>query len=273
MNVLWCSKIFQAPSGKAGSTSSFLSDPEVRYCALIFRDVDNCSSVLVFQVTRMERNLISREKVAGTPTHSFPNIHTPFLLLPPTQGARAHLYSHVQIWMLQADNCPWQALWGQRKGERKQLEEKIWVCCLFSSPAPVPRICVSWPTTNRILLLLYSPFLLALVLLSLLPLLTPPAPLALPLPSSGWETPQLPRQQQPPPRTVRVIITPPTPGPEAEVAPRPGDEGIMSVAWLAEGREEWGGLKSSFLRAGLQCASALERSLGDWLDGRPRATF
>lgn len=112
--------------------------------------------------------------------------------------------------------------------------------------------------------MLYSPFLLALAALSPLPLLTPPAPLAPSPPEQRvGETPQLPRQQ-PPPRTVRVIITPPTPGPEAEVAPRPGDEGIGERGVAGRGA---GGVRRTQkqLPRGGQDSSAPLRWRGLWV--------
>ena len=75
----------------------FFRDPEVRYCALVFQDVDNCSSVLVFQVTRMGTKSHLQGEGCRDSNPFFPK--HPHTVSPPSThtGARAHLYSHVQI--------------------------------------------------------------------------------------------------------------------------------------------------------------------------------
>ena len=203
----------------------FFRDPEVRYCALVFQDVDNCSSVLVFQVTRMGTKSHLQGEGCRDSNPFFPK--HPHTVSPPSThtGARAHLYSHVQIWTLQAHNCPWQALRGQLGKEREQATRGKDLSLLPFPPLPLLSLLFAslgppqpHPCPSSILHSVLSP----------LPLLTPPAPLAPSLPEQRVEeTPQLLLfQPQQPPRTVRVIITPPTPGAEAEVTHWPGDEGV-----------------------------------------------
>lgn len=63
----------------------------------------------------------------------------PHTVSPPSThtGARAHLYSHVQIWTLQAHNCPWQALRGQLGKEREQATRGKDLSLLPFPPLPL----------------------------------------------------------------------------------------------------------------------------------------
>ena len=125
------------PNSLWKSWSNIFRDPEVRYCALVFQDVDNCSSVLVFQVTRMGTKSHLQGEGCRDSNPFFPK--HPHTVSPPSThtGARAHLYSHVQIWTLQAHNCPWQALWGQLGKEREQATRGKDLSLLPFPPLPL----------------------------------------------------------------------------------------------------------------------------------------
>ena len=108
------------PNSLWESGSIIFRHPEVRCCALVFQHVDNCSSVLVSQVTRMRRKSHLQGEGCRDSSPFFPK-HPHTVPPPPSlHRSRAHLYSHVQIWRLQADICPWQALRGQLGKELKR---------------------------------------------------------------------------------------------------------------------------------------------------------
>ena len=148
------------PNSLWKSWSNIFRDPELRYCALVFQDVDNCSSVLVFQVTRMGTKSHLQGEGCRDSNPFFPK--HPHTVSPPSThtGARAHLYSHVQIWTLQAHNCPWQALWGQLGKEREQATRGKDLSLLPFPPLPLLSLLFASlgppPTTS--LPFLYSPF-------------------------------------------------------------------------------------------------------------------
>ena len=252
----------------------FFRDPEVRYCALVFQDVDNCSSVLVFQVTRMGTKSHLQGEGCRDSNPFFPK--HPHTVSPPSThtGARAHLYSHVQIWTLQAHNCPWQALRGQLGKEREQATRGKDLSLLPFPPLPLLSLLFAslGPPPTASLPFLYSPF-------SPLPAAPPhPTCSSRPLPSRAAG-----RRDATAAAVPAAAAAADRPGHHHPAHARCGGWG-HALAWGWGSRPAWRGWErggrseedskaASPRRAGLHCASALERSLGDWLDSRPRDTF
>ena len=251
------------PNSLWESGSIIFRHPEVRCCALVFQHVDNCSSVLVSQVTRMRRKSHLQGEGCRDSSPFFPkHPHTvPPPSLPP-QEPSPPLQPRPDLkaagWHLPLAGSTGTARQGVKASDSRQRPE----FAAFSSPAPVPPIRVSWPASR---LVLDAP-LLALAARGPLPLLARPAPLA----------PSLPEQLagEPPPRSVRVVLTPPAPARRLRARPGRGPRESASAARLERGgRTAEGSKAASPRRAGLHCASGPERSLGDRLDGRPRGTL